>query len=44
MVNGLNSIIPIFIKKKDKVFTIFCIVEVLVLILSASGILSGGGH
>lgn len=37
-------IIPIFLRKKDTVFAVICILEVLVLTLAASGILKGGGH
>ncbi|MBF0507010.1 MAG: hypothetical protein HQL09_09260 [Nitrospirae bacterium] len=37
-------IIPIFLKKKDIVYTIFAVLEVLVLTLAASGMLKAGGH
>ena len=37
-------IIPILFRKKDSVYGILAIVEVLVLVLAASGILKGGGH
>jgi hypothetical protein len=37
-------IIPILFKKKDTVYGILAIIEVLVLVLAASGILKGGGH
>jgi hypothetical protein len=37
-------IIPILFRKKDVVYGIFAIIEVLVLVLAASGILRGGGH
>jgi hypothetical protein len=37
-------IIPIFFKKKDFVYGIFAIIEVLVLVLAASGLLKVGGH
>ncbi len=37
-------IIPIFLKKKDKVYATIVILEVLVLALAASGILKAGGH
>ncbi len=37
-------IIPIFLKKKDKVYATIVILEVLVLTLAASGILKAGGH
>ena len=38
------SILPIFIRKKDTPFVIMAIVEVLILVLAASGILTAGGH
>ncbi len=37
-------IIPILLKKKDIVYAILAILEVLVLTLAASGILKAGGH
>jgi hypothetical protein len=37
-------IIPILFRKKDSVYGILAIVEVLVLALAASGILKSGGH
>ncbi|MBI4685697.1 MAG: hypothetical protein HY755_10915 [Nitrospirae bacterium] len=37
-------IIPIFFRKKDTVYGILAILEVLVLTLAASGILKTGGH
>jgi len=37
-------IIPILFKKKDTVYAILAIIEVLVLTLAASGILKAGGH
>lgn len=37
-------IIPILFKKKDTVYGILAILEVLVLVLAASGILKAGGH
>ena len=37
-------IIPILFKKKDIAFGIIAILEVLVLVLAASGILKSGGH
>lgn len=37
-------IIPIFFKKKDTVYGVLAIIEVLVLVLAASGILKSGGH
>ncbi|MEJ5299390.1 MAG: hypothetical protein WHS38_00190 [Thermodesulforhabdaceae bacterium] len=41
---GFISLVPAYIKKKDTLFTIISIIEVLVLILAASGILKTGGH
>ncbi len=37
-------ILPVFIKKKDKPFTVIVLIELAVLILAASGILTAGGH
>jgi hypothetical protein len=37
-------IIPILFRKKDSVYGILAIIEVLVLVLAASGILKAGGH
>jgi hypothetical protein len=37
-------IIPILFKKKDTIYGVLAIIEVLVLVLAASGILKGGGH
>jgi hypothetical protein len=37
-------IIPILFRKKDTVYGILAIIEALVLVLAASGILKGGGH
>jgi len=38
------SIIPILLRKKDKVYVAIAIMEVLVLALAASGVISTGGH
>jgi len=38
------AIIPKFFKKKDYVYGIIAVLEVLVLVLAASGILKSGGH
>jgi hypothetical protein len=40
----LFPIIPIFLRKKDKVYAVISALEVLVLVLAASGILKSGGH
>jgi hypothetical protein len=37
-------IIPVFFKKKDPVYGILAVIEVLVLSLAASGLLKAGGH
>lgn len=37
-------IIPILFRKKDTVYGILAIIEVLVLVLAASGLLKAGGH
>ena len=38
------AVIPIFLKKKDIVYFILCLLEVIVLVLAASGILMVGQH
>ncbi len=38
------AIIPIYFRKKDTVYGVLAIIEVLVLTLAASGILKSGGH
>ncbi len=38
------SIIPILFRKRDTIYGIIAILEVLVLVLAASGILKAGGH
>lgn len=38
------AIMPVFLKKKDKVFFIISLIEVVVLLVASSGILKGGGH
>jgi len=37
-------IVPILFRKKDTVYAMLAIIEVLVLVLAASGVLKGGGH
>lgn len=37
-------IIPILFRKKDTVYAVLAIIEVLVLVLAASGVLKAGGH
>ena len=37
-------IIPILFRKKDTVYAVLAIIEVLVLVLAASGVLKSGGH
>jgi hypothetical protein len=37
-------VIPILLAKKDRVYALFALLEVLVLSLAASGLLRGGGH
>jgi hypothetical protein len=37
-------IIPILLKKKDTIYAVLAVVEVLVLTLAASGVLKAGGH
>ncbi len=38
------AIIPIFFRKKDRIYAWLAVTEVLVLVLAASGILKSGGH
>jgi hypothetical protein len=38
------AVIPIFLRKKDTIYVILAILEVLVLVLAASGVLKSGGH
>ncbi len=40
----LLSIIPIYLKRKDNVFVLICIVALAVQVLAASGLLGGGHH
>lgn len=40
----LFPVIPIFLRKKDKVYAAISVVEILILALAASGILKAGGH
>ncbi len=37
-------IIPILLKKKDTIYAVLAVIEVLVLTLAASGVLKAGGH
>jgi hypothetical protein len=39
-----GRIVPILFRKKDTVFAVIAILEVLVLVLAASGLLKAGGH
>ena len=39
-----GSIIPLLLKRKDKVYAVLAILEVLVLAVAASGIIKVGGH
>jgi hypothetical protein len=41
---GYLILLPAYIAKKDKIYSTIVIVEVLVLVLAASGILKSGGH
>lgn len=38
------AVIPVFFRKKDRVYAFLAVVEVLVLALAASGVLKSGGH
>jgi hypothetical protein len=37
-------VIPIFVRKKDTAYLVIAIIEIAVLLLAASGILTAGGH
>lgn len=37
-------IIPILFRKKDTIYSVIALIEVLVLVLAASGVLKAGGH
>jgi hypothetical protein len=37
-------LLPGYIRRKDRIYTLICVLEVLVLSLAASGILGTGGH
>ncbi len=38
------QLIPEYLRRKDKAYTFFAVLEILVLSLAASGIVGGGGH
>ncbi|MFA5809848.1 MAG: hypothetical protein WC935_05880 [Thermoleophilia bacterium] len=38
------SILPIFLKRKDYIYAMLAVAEVMVLVLAASGVLPSGGH
>ncbi|MHB8858783.1 MAG: hypothetical protein ACYC6Z_04760 [Thermoleophilia bacterium] len=38
------AIIPIFIKKKDMVYALLASLEIIILVLAASGVIPSGGH
>lgn len=40
----LVSIIPIYVRRKDKIFVMLCVFALAVQLLAASGILRSGGH
>lgn len=44
IIGYLSLLLPAYIKKKDKAYTTIVIVEILVLIIAASGILGSAGH
>ncbi|MCL4440364.1 MAG: DUF1634 domain-containing protein [Firmicutes bacterium] len=41
---GYLILLPAYMSKKDKVYSVIVIAEILVLVLAASGILKSGGH
>lgn len=43
-VMGYLILLPAYLRKKDNIYTVLVIVEVLVLTLAASGLLGSGGH
>lgn len=38
------AIIPTFLRKGDKIYAVIAVLEVLVLMVAASGVVGGGGH
>jgi hypothetical protein len=38
------SIIPVLLRKNDRIYAVISVLEVLVLLVAASGIVGGGGH
>ena len=40
----LVTLLPAYLKKKDRIFAAIVVLEAAVLVLAASGILGGGGH
>ncbi|MFZ5647504.1 MAG: DUF1634 domain-containing protein [Bacillota bacterium] len=41
---GYLILLPAYLSKKDKIYSLIVIVEIIVLVLAASGILKAGGH
>lgn len=41
---GYLILLPAYLAKKDKIYTTIVVVEILVLVLAASGVLKAGGH
>ena len=41
---GFLTLVPAYIKKKDFIFAVLCMLEVIVLTVAASGIFGSGGH
>jgi len=39
-----SAIIPSFLEKNDKIYLVLAVLEVIVLMAAASGLVSGGGH
>ena len=39
-----SILLPLLIKRRDKVLAVICALEIIVLLVAASGVLGGGGH
>ena len=41
---GYSYLLVVYLRKKDRLYATICLLEILVLLLAASGILTAGGH
>jgi hypothetical protein len=41
---GYSFLLVVYSKKKDRLFATICLLEILILMLAASGVLTSGGH